>query len=224
MNREAAIALAFLKRECLLVMRRRNDLMEPLVFFILGLFLLRMASAQFPDAFATLLPGFLWVLGFLAASHSFSIGWRDERLQGELAELIRTHAPLALLALVRACVGWLATGLPLTLIAFVAAIAFGLPQHQAMQLALALLMGLALVCLIGNLIASLAIGAGRSSLLIALLLLPLASPILIFGIGASSLSLMDARAAFLWLGALTAIALPLAPLATAFMLKSVEDV
>ena len=224
MMRDLSIALAFFRRECLLVMRRRNDLMEPLVFYLLGLFLLQMASAQSPDAFASILPGCLWVLGLLAASHSFTIGWRDEQSQGELAELIRSEAPLALLALVRILVGWFTTGVPLALIALAASLAFGLAPSEALRIGLALLLGMALVCLIGNLVASLAIGPGRSSLLIALLLLPLVSPVLIFGVGASSLSLMDAEAAFLWLGALTAIALPLAPLAIAFMLKAVEDV
>ncbi len=224
MSRDLAVAIAFLKRESLLVMRRRNDLMEPIVFYLLSLFLMQVASAQFPNAFTTLVPAFLWVLGLLAASHSFTAGWRDERARGELAELVRADAPLALLALVRIAVGWFSTGLPLALIAFGASLAFDLPAAAAWQLALALLLGLGLVCLIGNLIASLAIGAGRSSLLIALLLLPLVSPVLIFGIGASSLTLMDAAAAFLMLGALTAIALPLVPLAIAFMLKAVEDV
>ena len=224
MSRDIAIAFAFVRREWLLVMRRRNDLMEPIVFYLLGLFLLRMASAQFPQAFETLLPGILWVLGFLAACHGFTLGWRDERTTGELADLIRLDAPLALLAGLRISVGWFTLGLPLALVACSAGFAFGLAAGAALQLALALLLGLALLCLLGNVIASLAIGAGRSSLLIALLLLPLASPVLIFGIGASSLSLMDAGGAFLWLAALTAIALPLAPLATAFMLKAVEDV
>ncbi len=80
------------------------------------------------------------------------------------------------------------------------------------------------LCLIGNLIASLAVGTGRGSLLIALLLLLLMSPVLIFGLGASSLALIDAGAAFMWLAALTALALPLAPLATAFILRALEDV
>ncbi len=224
MNRDLALALAFWKREWRLLMRQRNDLMEPLAFYLLGLFLMQVASAQFPHAFETLLPAFLWVLGLLAASYSFTAGWRDELARGELAELVRADAPLALLALVRVGVGWFSVGLPLAVIAFGASLAFGTQAPAALQLALALLLGLALVCLIGNLIASLALGAGRSSLLIALLLLPLTSPVLIFGIGASSLALMDAKAAFLMLGALTAIALPLVPLAIAFMLKAVEDV
>ena len=219
-----SLAWAFLRREARILWRRRNDLVEPLVFYLLGLFLMRMASAQFPNAFETLLPGLLWVLGFMAACHSLANGWRDERAQGGLAEMLQHKAPLALLALIRISLGWLAVGLPLSLIALLAGVGFGLSGTQSLQLALALLLGLALLCLIGNLIASLALGAGRSSLLIALLLLPLTTPVLIFGIGASSLSLMDARAAFLWLGALTAIALPLAPLATAFMLRTVEDV
>ena len=218
------IAVAFLKREARIQWRRRNDLVEPLVFYLLGLFLVRMASAQFPTAFEALLPGLLWVLGFMAACHGLANGWRDEREQGSLAEILQRNAPLAVLALIRVCVGWLAVGLPLSLIALLAGIGFGLGGGQSLQLAFALLLGLALLCLIGSVVASLAIGAGRGSLLIALLLLPLAAPVLVFGIAASSLSLMDARAAFLWLGALTAAALPLAPLATALMLKWVEDV
>lgn len=219
-----SLAWAFLRRETRILWRRRNDLVEPLVFYLLGLFLMRMASAQFPDAFETMLPSLLWVLGFMAACHSLGSGWRDERAQGGLAEILQRQAPLALLTSIRIAVSWLGVGLPLSAIALLAGVGFGLPGLQSLQLALALLLGLALLCLIGNLIASLAIGTGRSSLLIALLLLPLTTPVLIFGIGASSLSLMDARAAFLWLGALTAIALPLAPLATAFMLRNLEDV
>ena len=219
-----SLAWEFSRREVRILWRRRNDLVEPLVFYLLALFLMRMASAQFPSAFETLLPGLLWVLGFMAACHSLTNGWRDELSQGVLAEVLQHKAPLALLALIRIGVSWLAVGLPLSLIALLAGVGFGLSGAESLRLALALLLGLALLCLIGNLIASLAIGAGRSSLLIALLLLPLTTPVLIFGVGASSLSLMDVNAAFLWLGALTAIALPLAPLATAFMLRTVEDV
>lgn len=215
---------AFLLREVRILARRRNDLVEPLVFYLLGLFLIGMASAQLPSAFKALLPGLLWVLGFMAACHSLANGWREELSQGTLAQLLRAEAPLALLVLLRIGVAWLSLGVPLSLIGLIAALVFGLPADESLRLAVALLLGLGLFCLIGSLVASLVIGAGRSSLLIALLLLPLMSPVLVFGIGASSLSLMDARSAFLWLAALLAIAIPLAPMGTAFMLRAAEDV
>lgn len=215
---------AFMRREVRILARRRNDLVEPLVFYVLGLLLMGMASAQLPSAFKALLPGILWVLGFMAACHALASGWRDELSQGTLAQLLRADAPLALLVFLRIGVAWLSLGLPLSIIGMLAALIFGLPAGESLRLALALLLGLALFCLIGSLVASLAITAGRSSLLIGLLLLPLMSPVLVFGIGASSLSLMDAQSAFLWLAALLALATPLAPLATAFMLRAAEDV
>ena len=219
-----SLVTAFLRREVRLIGRSRSELLEPLVFYSLGLLLMSMASAQVPDAFDALLPGLLWVLGFMAACHCLANGWRDELSQGTLAELIRLKVPLSLSVLLRIATLWLSLGLPLSVMGFVAAVLFGIPVPDSLRLAMALLLGLGLFCLIGSLVASLAIGAGRSSLLIALLLLPLMAPVLVFGIGASSLSLMDARSAFLWLAAMLALALPLAPMATAFMLRAAEDV
>ncbi len=219
-----SLVAAFLRREMRLLGRSRSELLEPLVFYLLGLLLLSIASAQVPDAFAAPLPGLPWVLGFMAACHSLANGWRDELAHGTLAELIRLKVPLSLLVLLRIATHWLCLGLPLSAMGFFAAIMFGLALPDSLRLAMALLLGLGPFCLIGSLVASLAIGAGRSSLLIALLLLPLMAPVLVFGIGASSLSLMDAQSAFLWLAALLALALPLAPMGTAFMLRAAEDV
>jgi len=116
---------------------------------------------------------------------------------------------------------WLATGLPLTLLSPLLGGMLSLPSGAFIALCSSLLIGSAAMSLIGAVGAALTVGLRKGGLLISLIVMPLYVPILIFGASAVAEAAQgnpfDVQLAVL--GAILAIALLLAPLATAGALR-----
>lgn len=212
---------ATLKRDLLLMMRRRSEVLNPLVFFALVITLFPIGISPDPALLAAIAPGLLWVAALLAALLSLDSLFRADYDDGSLEQLLLTPQPLALLALAKVAVHWLLTGLPLALMAPVLGIMLSLPAGSYGVLAISLALGSASLSLIGAIGAALTVGLSRGGVLLSLLVLPLYIPVLIFGVGAVQAAILgDGVLAHLAiLGALLALALSLAPLAIAASLR-----
>ena len=140
---------------------------------------------------------------------------------GSLELLAQGVLPLELVALAKGLAHWLSGGLVLVLASPLLALLLQLPPDALGVLALALLVGTPTLTLVGGIAAALLIGARRSSVLLALLVLPLYIPILIFGVGAVEGEVMGVtgRPQLLILAAMLLAALALAPFATAAALR-----
>ncbi len=146
--------------------------------------LVPLSAGASPERLAAVAPGLAWLVLALASLLSlerlFEPDWED----GALDLLAQGRAPLAAVAAVKAAAHWCATGAPLALLAPAAAVALGAPVRIAgPMLAAALLGGLAFAYL-GAIGAALSLGARRGGLLIAVLVLPLLVPPVIFGAAA----------------------------------------
>ena len=179
--------------------------------------LLPLAVGSEPERLAAVAPGAAWVALALAALLSLDRLFERDYEDGSLDLLTLSPVPLEIICAVKCLAQWLATGLPLALAAPVAAIALGAsPQLSGLVIACAVLGGLAF-SFMGGIGAALSLGARRGGLLTAVIVLPLFVPPVIFGGGA--LASLDSglpwEAGFALLGAYTAAAVALGPLAMA---------
>lgn len=213
--------LAVIRRDFLQVLRRRSDVATTLFFFVIVVSLFPLAVSPDPAVLLQLGPGVLWVAALLSCMLALVKIFASDYADGTLEQLVITPYPLSLLVLGKVLVHWLVSGLPLVLLSPLLGLQYGMSATVLEVLALSLLIGTPALSLIGSIGAALTLGVRGSGLLVALLVLPLYIPVLIFGAGAVTASQtgQNPLAYLLLLGAASLLALALAPFATAAALK-----
>ena len=206
---------ALLTRELRLALRHPADALAAVLFFLLVTALFPFGVGPAPETLARLAPGALLASALLAALLPLDRLWGAEADDGSLDLLLLSGLHPALIALAKALGHWLTTGLPLLLATPLAAAMLNLPTQAWPTAMLALGLASALLSMLGTAGAALTLGARRGGVLLPLLVLPLAIPAVVFGAAAIEAAAADAtaRPMLLLLGALLALALPLAPLA-----------
>lgn len=206
-----------MRRELTIAFRRWSDLALPLMFFVIVCTLFPLAVGQDAETLRDIGPGAIWVAALLATLLSLNSLFREDFEDGSLEQLALSPQPLTVLLLAKTSAHWIVTELPLVIIAPILALGFGMPASGISGLMLTLLIGTPALSLIGSVGAALTAGLRGASGLLALLLLPLTVPVLIFGARAAALAgegLAIDGPLFL-LGGLTLLALTLTPFATA---------
>ncbi len=212
---------ALLARELRLSLRHGADTLGAVLFFVLAGALFPLAIGPAPETLGRLAPGIVWVCALLAALLPLDRLWGADLEDGSLDQLLLSGLPAPLLALGKALAHWLVTGLPLLLAAGPLAVMLRMAPGAVPVLLAALLPGTLVLSLLGTLGAAIVLGARRGGVLLPLLVLPLATPVLIFGAAAGDAAAMglDPRADLLLLAALLAAALPLCPVAAGAALR-----
>lgn len=212
---------AIIRRDLLLAFRRRAEMANPLLFFVLVVTLFPLAVGAQPNLLQAMAPGVIWVSALLAALLSLDSLFRTDFEDGSLEQMLLSPHSLSILVLGKIIAHWLVTGLPLLLVAPLLALFLGLPAQAMGTLWLTLILATPLLSLIGAIGVALTVGLRRGGMLLSLLVLPLYVPVLIFASGA-----VDRAAAGLPVGAQLNIllamllaALVLVPLPTAAALK-----
>ncbi len=216
---------AIIARDLRLSLRHGADTLAALLFFVLTAALFPLAIGPQPELLARLGPGIIWVCALLAALLPLDRLFGADFEDGSLDLLLLSGQPAAMVALAKACAHWLATGLPLLVAAVPVALMLNVDPGVIPVLLAGLLPGTALLSLFGVIGASLVLGARRGGVLLPLLVLPLAAPVLIFGVAAADAagSEQSTAAPLLFLAALFAAALPLCPLAAGSALRSAVE-
>jgi heme exporter protein B len=217
--------LTVLKRDLLLAFRRQSDIATTLFFFIIVSSLFPLGIGPEPAVLSSIAPGVLWVATLLAGMISLTRLFAADFVDGSLEQMLLAPQPLALLVTAKVLAHWLVCGLPVVLLAPIIGLQYALPNDAILVLVYSLLLGTPALSLIGAIGAALTLGVRGSGLLVALLVLPLYIPALIFGAGAVAASQhgMSAQAHLSLLAACSLLALVLAPMATAAALRiSVE--
>lgn len=217
----AAACAALLKRDLALIWRRRGDALNPLLFAVIVVALFPFALGPEAQVLERIAAGTIFVAVLLAALLSLDSLFRSDLEDGSLEQLVLSPHPLALLMACKICIHWLTTAAPLILSAPLLAMLLHLPDSVLPVLLAALALATPLLSLIGAICVALTAGLRRSGMLLTLLVLPLIVPVLIFGAGACNAAQagLPYVAPLLWLAAWLALALVLAPLATAAALK-----
>jgi len=225
-RRAAPIAFtAILQRELRLSLRHGADTLAALLFFLVTAALFPLAIGPAPETLGRIAPGIVWVCALLAALLPLDRLFGADFEDGSLDQLLLCGLPAAAVALAKATAHWLVTGLPLLLATAPIALALRLPEPALPALLAGLLPGTALLSLLGTAIAAVVLGARRGGVLLPLLMLPLAMPVLIFGVAATDAASggLSAEPHLLLLTALLAAALPLCPLAAGAGLRAAAD-
>ena len=217
--------LAILGRELRLSLRHGADTLGALLFFLLAASLFPLAIGPAPETLGRIAPGIIWVCALLAAllplDRLFGAYFED----GSLDHLLLSGLPAAGITFAKACAHWLVTGLPLLLAAAPLAIMLRMPEEGIPALLGGLLPGTLLLSLLGASGAAIVLGARRGGVMLPLLVLPLTTPVLIFGVAAADAASagMSPRPHLLLLAALLAGALPLCPLAAGAALRGAAE-
>ena len=213
----AAAALVLMARDLRLALRRAGDSLLPLGFFLVVTTLFPLALDPELSLLRNIAPAALWVGALLSSLLALDLLFRDDGQDGALEQLALCGQPFAALLLAKTAVHWLLTGLPLVLVAPLAASALGAPYGAMPGILAAVLLGTVALSLIGAVGAGLTLSLRRNGSLLALLVLPLAVPVLIFGARATALAIQgEPLAAPLYLlAAIAVLAATLTPWALA---------
>jgi len=212
---------AVIRRDLVLALRRRSEIANPLLFFILVITLFPLGIGAQPHLLQAIAPGIIWVSALLAAMLSLDSLFRSDFDDGSLEQILLSPHPTSVLVLAKIFAHWLVTGLPLLIVAPLLAVFLGLPNHALGILLLTLLLGTPVLSLIGAIGVALTVGLRRGGMILSLLVLPLYVPVLIFAGNAVQMASgglpVDAQINILI--AILLMSLVLAPLPVAAALK-----
>lgn len=212
---------AIIRRDLLLAFRRRAEMANPLLFFVMVVTLFPLAVGAQPNLLQAMAPGVIWVSALLAALLSLDGLFRSDFEDGSLEQLLLSPHPLSMLILGKIFSHWLVTGLPLLLVAPLLALFLGLPDRAMPTLWLTLMLATPMLSLIGAIGVALTVGLRRGGVILSLLVLPLYIPVLIFASSAvdRAASGLPVTAQINILVAMLLLAVVLTPLPTAAALK-----
>ncbi|MGF6493925.1 heme exporter protein B [Luteibacter sp. 621] len=216
-----AACAALLGRDLTLAWRRRGDIALPVLYAVIVVTLFPFALGPEPALLARIAGGVVFVTVLLAMLLSLDGLFRPDIDDGSMEQLMLAPQPLALLVGMKILAHWLTAALPLIVVAPVLAGMLHLPSAATGVLVLALAIATPLLSLLGAVLVALTAGAKRSGMLLALMLLPLCVPVVIFAAGAVAAAQdgLPWIAPIAWLGAGLALAVVLAPLACAAALR-----
>jgi len=220
-----AACAALLRRDLTLAWRRRGDIALPVLYAVIVVTLFPFALGPEPALLARIAGGVVFVTVILAMLLSLDGLFRPDIEDGSMEQLMLAPQPLALLVAMKILAHWITAALPLVVIAPVLASMLHLPAAATPVLVVALALATPLLSLLGAVLVALTAGAKRSGMLLALMLLPLCVPVVIFAAGAVAAAQdgLPWVAPVAWLGAGLALAVVLAPLACAAALRIAMD-
>ena len=208
-------------RDLMLAWRRRADVLSTLFFFVIVVSLFPLGIGPETQLLRSIAPGVVWVAALLASMLSLGRVFANDYQDGTLEQMLLTPQPLYLIVLAKILAQWLVSEVPLVVIAPLVGMQFDLPPTTLLVLFISLLIGTPVLSLIGSIGAALTLGLRGGGVLIALLILPLYIPVLIFGAGAVDASIIGTSPAanIYLLAAVFVLSLVFAPWATSAALR-----
>jgi len=217
----AGLLMLVVRRDLVLAMRRRADVLTSLVFFVMVVSLFPLGVSPEMDMLRKIAPGVLWVAALLSSMLSLGRLFSADYVDGTLEQMMLAPQSLSMLVLGKIVAHWMVSGLPLVLVAPVLGVQFDMSAEALGVLIMGLLLGTPILSMIGAIGAALTLGLRGGGVLLSLLVLPLCIPVLIFGTSAvdavsSGLSIVSHLSL---LGALLVLASVFAPWVTAQALR-----
>lgn len=211
--------LATLHREVLIALRTGTEMLNPLVFLILvgTVFALVLGTNQSMREIAGI--PVAWTTALFASMLALEGMFRREHEEGTLAVILVSNESALPATVAKLVAHWLMTGLPISVIAPLIGLGFGLRFETIYMLTATLLIGTPILTLLGGIGAALVVGLGRGGVLLSLLVLPLFLPVLLLGVGTCQQFQINAEYVppllgllALLTGSITAIPISIAPI------------
>jgi heme exporter protein B len=213
---------ALFRRETRLALRVGGGAMMGAVFFLILVSLMPFAVGPDLNLLQRVGPAILWVGALLATLLGLDRLFQADHEDGSLDLLVMAETPLVLTVAVKGLAHWLTTGLPLVLVAPLLGLMLNIAPGALLAVSLTLLIGTPALTFIGTIGAALTVALRRGGLLVPVLVLPLAVPVLIFGVGATSAAVtgpMAMTTPLMVLAGISLASLVLAPVAAAAALR-----
>ncbi|NQV48484.1 MAG: heme exporter protein CcmB [Rhodospirillaceae bacterium] len=217
--------LQIIRRDLHLAFRQGMDSMMVVMFFVIAVVLFPFGVGPEANILARIAAGVIWVAALLSSMLSLERLFQTDYEDGSLELLTLSPMALEIIVLAKVVAHWLTTGLPLIVAAPLLAVLLNMNAEGFPILILALALGTPSLSLIGAVGAALILGSRRGGVLLALLILPLYIPVLIFGVSAVDAVVggFEARAQLLILGGFLLGALALSPWAAAAALRQAVE-
>jgi heme exporter protein B len=211
-----------LRRELAIAWKDGSSIGVALGFYLIVITMLPLGLGPDLNLLARIAPGLLWVALLLSALLSLGRLFESDLEDGSLEVLSTGPLPLEAVAATKSLAHWLTTGVPLALLAPVLGLLLNLQPDAYAVLVATMLIGTPAISFVGSIGAALTLRTRRGGLLLALLMLPLFVPTLIFGISAIGAALTNSEAygpSLLILAAISLASVALAPIATGAALR-----
>jgi heme exporter protein B len=213
---------ALLVRDLRLAVRVGGGALIGVLFFPVVVTLVPFAVGPDLALLARMGPAILWLGALLASLLALDRLLAIDHEDGSLDLILTARIPLELAVSAKALAHWLTTGLPLVIAAPLLGLLLNLDPKATGAVAVTLLAGTPALTFIGLIGAALTVAVRRGGLLLAILVLPLTVPVLIFGVAASNAAIVGPvpfGAPFSILCALTLVSLVIGPFAAAIALR-----
>jgi heme exporter protein B len=213
--------LLVLERELRLSFRRPEQLLQPLVFFLIVTTLFPLGLNLQLSLLRDMSPGVLWTAALLASLLSLDSLFKTDADDGTLEQLALSGHALTVIVAAKTLAHWLVSGLALVIVSPIVGTALGIPGAAFATMMASLALGTLTLSWLGAIAAGLTIGLRRGNVLLSLIVLPLAMPLLIFGAAATdrAISGTSVAGAVYLLAALCMLTCTLAPFAAAAALR-----
>jgi len=211
-----------LKRDLLLALRRRNEVFTVLFFFIVVISLFPLGVGVEDKVLTRIAPGVVWIAALLASTLALDRLFSSDFEDGTLEQLSLVPQSLSVMVFAKIVAHWLLTGLPLVLVAPLVGLLYQVPADSIGVMMIVLLLGTPVLSMIGAIGAALTLGLRGGGVLLSFLVLPLYIPVLVYGAGAISASMLEGvsiQPYILLLSAFMILAIIFSPWATAAALK-----
>ena len=180
-----------LKRDLLLALRRRSEIFTVLFFFVVVISLFPLGIGTDDEILKKIAPGVVWIAALLASTLALDRLFSADYEDGTLEKIILAPSSLSISVLAKIFAHWLLTGFPLVLISPLVGLFYHLPMNTIWVMMFVLLLGTPILSMLGAIAAALTLGLRGGGVLVSLLVLPLCIPILVYGAGAISTSMMQ---------------------------------
>ena len=217
----SALWVGVFKRDIALAFRQKAELTQPLMFLLMVVTLFPLGVGPGPETLQLIGPGVIWIAAILSSLLGMERLFRDDFQDGSLEQLMLSGVPLYQSVSVKVLCHWLVSFLPLLLLSPLLAMFLNLTMPMYVALIATLLLGTPLLSLVGAIAVGLTVGLQRGGLLLALLLIPVFIPLLIFATSAVDAASMQLAysAQLAIIGAMLLLAMASAPFAIAYSLK-----
>jgi heme exporter protein B len=208
-------------RELRLSFRRPDQLLQPLVFFLIVTTLFPLGLNLQLSLLKDMAPGVLWTAALLSSLLSLESLFKSDADDGTLEQLALSGHNLTVIVIAKTAAHWLLSGAALVLASPLVAVALGIPSAAFGTMLASLVLGTMTLSWLGSIGAALTVGLKRGNVLLSLIVLPLAMPLLIFGAGATdrAISGTSPAGALYFLGSLCVFTCTLAPFAASAALR-----
>jgi heme exporter protein B len=213
---------ALLVRDMRIAVRVGGGALMGVFFFLVVVTLVPFAIGPDLALLKRIGPAILWLAALLSSLLALDRLFAADHEDGSLDLLLMSRAPLELVVAAEGLAHWLSTSLPLVVAAPLIGLLLDLDVPAQAALVLTLLVGTPALTFIGLIGAAIAVALRRGGILLAVLVLPLTVPVLIFGVAAANAALTGAApfaAPFTILCALTLASLVIGPFAAAAALR-----